>query len=76
MEKIVRVYLLKARKNAKLSQKDAADKLGIDRSYYVNIENNRRDGTIDLWKKVQKLFNFHDDDMWKVINRTKSLESE
>ena len=70
-----RIYLVRFRHEAKLSQLEVAKKLGIDRTYYVIIETAKAMPTIELWLKIQKLLSIHDSDMWKVITCIKEEDS-
>lgn len=70
-----RVYLVRFRQEAKLSQTEAAKKLGINRPYYVIIETAKAMPTVELWLKIQKLLSIHDSDMWKVITCIKEEDS-
>ena len=66
-----RHYLVKFRREAGLTQVDAAKKLKLTRPYYVSIETANAQPSIELWLKIQRAFNIHDDDMWKVITHLK-----
>ena len=74
MKKTVKYYLRKFRLEAKMSKAELAKELKIDRSFYILLETNRRQGTIDVWKKIQKVLKIHDADMWKVMTVTKTIE--
>lgn len=74
MKKKVKYYLRKFRLEAKMSKAELAKELKIDRSFYILLETNRRQGTIDIWKRIQKVLKIHDADMWKVMTVTKTIE--
>ena len=44
----MRKYLKILRENAKMTQDEAAQKIGISRAYYVRIENGERQKDLDL----------------------------
>ena len=44
----MRKYLKTLRENAKMTQDEAAEKIGISRAYYVRIENGERQKDLDL----------------------------
>ena len=44
----MREYLKTLRENAKMTQDDTAQKIGISRAYYVRIENGERQKDLDL----------------------------
>lgn len=71
MEITKRYYLVKFRQDAKLTQIEAAQKLKLTRSYYVSIETAQCMPSFEVWLKIQKLLKIDDNDMWKVITRTK-----
>lgn len=54
-----RENLKNARKKAGMTQKQVADHLHVDIRHYKAIESGERLGAIDLWDKLEDLFNFH-----------------
>lgn len=55
----MRKNLQDARKSAGLTQEQLAEKLGISIRYYKDIEAGAKLGAIDLWDKMEDLFNVH-----------------
>lgn len=74
MKKTVKYYLRKFRLKANLSKADMAKELKVNRSFYILLETNRRQGTIVVWKKIQKVLKIDDADMWKVMTVTRTIE--
>lgn len=58
-----------------LTQQQAAEKIGITRNAYLQIEYGTRAGTLSFWQKFQKAFNVPDNEMWKYI-KYDSVESD
>ncbi len=56
---------------AKMTQADVAEEIGISLSAYNSIENGKRIGTLETWKKIQKLFDLGDDEMWSLMKDKK-----
>ena len=55
----------------KMTQADVAEKIGICLSAYNKIENGKRVGTLETWKKIQKLFDLGDEEMWSLMKDEK-----
>ncbi len=55
----MRVNLQNARKSANLTQQAMADKLHVGLRHYKKIESGETLGSIDLWDKLEDLFNIH-----------------
>lgn len=53
--------------NNHMTQSDVAEKIGISLSLYNLIENGKRVGSIETWKKIQKLFSLSDKEMWSLM---------
>lgn len=53
----MRENLKKARKEAGLTQKQVAEKLGISEIGYRQIESGKRIGSIKIWDALEDLFN-------------------
>lgn len=51
-----------------LTQKDIAAKLGISYPTYNLIEQGKRKGSTDFWRKLQKVFNLSDAEMWQLYS--------
>ena len=54
-----------------MTQSDVAEKIGISLSLYNLIENGKRVGSIETWKKIQKLFCLSDKEMWSLMKDEK-----
>ena len=54
----VRVFLIEARKNKRLNQKDAATAVGISQTAYCNIEKGKRNPSIKVAKRIAEEFGF------------------
>ena len=54
-----------------MTQSDVAEKIGISLSLYNLIENGKRVGSIETWKKIQKLFSLSDKEMWSFMKDDK-----
>ena len=57
--------------NRHMTQSDVAEKIGISLSLYNLIENGKRVGSIETWKKIQKLFSLSDKEMWSIMKDDK-----
>lgn len=57
--------------NHRMTQSDVAEKIGISLSLYNLIENGKRVGSIETWKKIQKLFSLSDKEMWSIMKDEK-----
>jgi len=55
----MRENLKNARKAAGLTQQAMADKLHVGLRHYKKIESGETLGSIDLWDKLEDLFNIH-----------------
>lgn len=55
----MRENLKEARKVAGLTQQAMADKLHVGLRHYKKIESGETLGSIDLWDKLEDLFNIH-----------------
>lgn len=56
---------------AKMTQADVAEEIGISLSAYNSIENGKRVGTFETWKKIQRLFDLGDEEMWSLMKDEK-----
>lgn len=68
------LYLFRCDK--RLTQAEMAEKIGVSRITYANVEKGKRDGTIEFWNKFQKAFDVPDTDMWKYQKKEKANERE
>lgn len=66
-----RVRMKERRLELNLTHEQVADKLGIDRSTYTNIENGNRNPSFDLSLKIKRLFKVKSDDIFLVNNVAK-----
>lgn len=57
--------------NNHMTQSDVAEKIGVSLSLYNLIENGKRVGSIETWKKIQKLFSLSDKEMWSLMKDDK-----
>ncbi|WP_338748993.1 helix-turn-helix domain-containing protein [Bacillus sp. FJAT-52991] len=55
----MRDWLIRLRKNKGLTQANIAEQVFIDRSYYTQIEQGKRDPSIGVAKQIAKLLQFH-----------------
>ena len=55
------------RTNKFLSQQEIADKIGVTRSTYANIENGVREGRKTFWKLLQAAFDIPDEEMYGLM---------
>lgn len=55
----MRRKLKEARQEAGMTQQEVADKLNIGLRYYKMIEAGRTVGRVELWDKLEDLFNVH-----------------
>ena len=55
--------------NGDLTQTAAAEKLGISVAQYGKIEKGDAVGSVNIWLRIQKLFNLSDAEVWQMISR-------
>ncbi|WP_100402685.1 helix-turn-helix transcriptional regulator [Bacillus sp. FJAT-42315] len=55
----MRDWLIQLRKNKSLTQANIAEQVFIDRSYYAQIEQGKRDPSIGVANQIAKLLKFH-----------------
>ncbi len=55
----MRKNLKEARQKAGMTQKEVAEKLGIQERYYQHIEAGQRTGNFIIWDELEDLFNVH-----------------
>lgn len=61
--------LVKLRVDHELTQKQAAEQLGVSIATYNLVEQGKRRGSAEFWLGVQKLFDLTDGEVWKIQNR-------
>lgn len=66
-ETVINKTLKTIRQDKGWTQQEVADMIGISITSYNLIEQGRKIGRIDTWKKLQLLFNINDIDMWNLI---------
>lgn len=64
----MRIFLKQHRKMLNLTQEDIAQKLGISRSTYANIEVGRRNPSYQLSLKIKQVIGYSADDLFNVDN--------
>lgn len=55
----MRYNLKKARQEAGMTQKQVAEHLHITEQYYQSLEYGNRVGRIEIWDRLEDLFNVH-----------------
>ena len=68
--------LAQFREKKGMTQEEFADKIGIGRSRYQNIESGYRNGTFDFWVNLQTAFNISDSEMWELMQSQGARNSE
>ena len=58
--------LIKLRIDYDLTQTDIAKICGVSVSTYNMIENGKRRGSKEVWRKIQAYFNLDGEQMWKL----------
>lgn len=56
---MIRQNLKNARKEKGMTQKQVAEYLGITEQYYHTIEYGTKIGKVEMWDKLEDLFNIH-----------------
>jgi len=62
-------YLREARKDAGLSQEAFADKIGINRTYYGNLERGENSISIDKLQKISRVLNIPLSELFKRVEK-------
>ena len=62
---------MNARKQAKLTQKETSDVLGVTERQYRALENGTSDGSIKLWEKLRELFGISIDSLLERTEKKK-----
>ena len=65
----MRQILKNARQKAKMTQQQVADTLGISLRYYQNLEQGSRTGNLEIWDRLEDLFNLHQRELRKISER-------
>ena len=63
----IRTNLIVLRASNGLSKKAMAERIGVDRSTYSDVEAARRDPSASFIKKVQEGFGLHDSQVWPLF---------
>lgn len=63
----IRKNLIMLRASNGLSKTAMADRIGVDRSTYSEIESARRDPSAAFITKVQEAFGLHDSQVWALF---------
>lgn len=63
----MRINLKLFRVKNKLTQAEMADKIGVSRQVYANVENGKNGGSTDFWGNLQRAFNIADEEMYSLM---------
>lgn len=55
------------RQKKNLTQKEMAEKLGISKTYYVQIEQGTADPSFKICERIGEVFNY--DDVWELLKK-------
>lgn len=69
----MRTKLIQYRENKGLPKRQCAILVGTNPQNYAYIENNKRIGSIEMWKKIQEALDIPSADMWTVISENSWL---
>lgn len=67
----MRENLKKARKEKGLTQQQVADRLNICLRHYKKIESGETGGSIEIWDKLEDMFNIHQRVLREIHHDTK-----
>lgn len=70
----VRQKLKEVRRQKKMTQQQVADQIGINRNSYSNIENYKKNPSFRLVKKIKKVLDYYNDDLFDVYENGKNIE--
>jgi DNA-binding XRE family transcriptional regulator len=70
----VRQKLKEVRRQKKMTQKQVAEQIGINRNSYSNIENYKKNPSFRLVKKIKKVLDYYNDDLFDVYEDGKNSE--
>lgn len=65
----MRIELKLLRIKHQLTQQELAKELGVSCATYNLIESGQRKGSIEVWTKIQQLFNISDADVWSLYSK-------
>ena len=54
-----------------LTQRSVAEAVGIGRTYYVGIENGKRNGSVRLWLKILNVLNIPESQLGEYLETSK-----
>lgn len=63
--------LVDFRNSKRMTQDEFIEQLGVTRANYSMIERGTRDGSLQFWSKLQKVFGVPDAEMWALIKNDK-----
>lgn len=64
-----RINLKKLRIELDLKSQEMAEKLGISKQYYSNIENGRHNPSYEVIEVFEKVFNVDEKDVWGLFKK-------
>lgn len=70
----IRQKLKEVRRQKKMTQQQVADQIGINRNSYSNIENYKKNPSFRLVKKIKKVLDYYNDDLFDVYENGKNIE--
>lgn len=70
----IRQKLKEVRREKKMTQQQVADQIGINRNSYSNIENYKKNPSFRLVKKIKKVLDYYNDDLFDVYENGKNIE--
>ena len=70
----IRNLLIKERQKKGLSLRAAADLCGIDFTFLSCLERCERNGTFEIWSKIQIGYGIKNKDMWSIMTTYKNVE--
>ena len=59
-----------------MTQQQAADRIGVHRRYYSQVELGHRKGNYDFWNKVQKAFRLSDSTVYRMMQEVGNDDHE
>lgn len=63
----MRINLKVFRVKNKLTQAEIAEKVGVSRQVYANIEKGRNGGSTEFWGNLQRAFGIADEEMYSLM---------
>lgn len=70
-----RTALKNFRVNKNMTQEEFAEKMGVSRSCYQNIESGIRNGKLSFWLQLQAAFNIPTAAMWEIMQPQEAGEN-